>query len=344
MLKKIVSTIILSVIIIALVSCKNDTNNNIEKRLSDEDQLMLEKLNSEMGNYGTAIENVTDWKTVIEYTGTPVTLEILLHNLKDAAQYGIILFADGIRIPFTTNEHNQTDYMQIFHLETEETDHVVTITFSPNLTVGETVVINIATILNPYLIPENLDSPRNIMYHNLLSNIPYRVKINASDIQEDILISNTINREEPLTNEVENKFIRETNDNQNSNNSASTNELDIASQFRLFQESLDAVETYYEVQSGEDLKLNLSWFGKSGNYRISMYINHEIIPVFDGTEYFDANVNRELIRTKLITIPAEILKNFEEFNHIYFIAVPLEQEEDISLIKNNTRILHIQSN
>lgn len=340
MFKKIILVFLLSVIIIIFASC---TNSNIENEHSER-LIMSDRPSSEEGNYGTGIENVTDWETVIEYNGVPITLEFLLHNLNDTADYGIILFVNGIRVMYTTNEHNQFDFMHIFQLEAEEMERTIMVTFSPNsASVGNTVTVNIATILNPNYIPVSLDLPKNLMHHSFLSIAPYNVQINTSDNQK-VLVSNIINMEEPLPQEMEDSFIRDSNDNTDSESSGVINELDNISQFMLFQESLDTIETCYTVQEDVDLKLILSWFGKSGNYRVSLYINNEIVPVFDGNEYLDVEVDRKMIRTRYITIPADIIKNLNEFNHIYFIAVPLGQEEVVSLIKNKTKILYVQSN
>lgn len=339
--------VLLIIITIVLSSCSKN-NNNIENLGVDRVDRNLKGLTlSENTDFSTDIRNVTDWTKIINYDGTPITLDFAISNIKDKAEYGVIIFVDGVRVSFSTNEHSQLSYMQIFNLEAQEENREISVTLSPDfIPQGETVAINIATILNPVYTPNSIDLPTSLLHHNLLPLSPYFIEVNTPQ-KRKILFSNDINSEENVSNELEKEFTYEVPVEQDDTLIETVNELDNKTYFRLFQntmETLEIIEPYYSINKGEELQLKLACFGNSGSYRVSLYINNEIVPAFNGKDYLDINVEREKIKISNITLSVSELEKYDEFNHIFFIAVPLEQGEIVTLIKNKTRILHIQPN
>jgi hypothetical protein len=315
MTKKAIIAFLLTALLIVFSSCSNVEN-------AVENPLLIDPRNP--GLYGTEVWNVTDWLQIIDFNDEPITLEVLINNTHDEAEYGVILFVDGIRLPFTTNEHSESDYMQVFRFQGEE-ESFVSVTFSPTFVAqGETVAVNIATILNPRFRLESMDFVNYLMHHRILPASPYHVRINTVS-ETEIPISNTVDDIEPTPQELQEQHA-------NSDENV---------QFMLYQNSLEPLEHYFTVQRGEDLQLSLACFGDSGSYRVSLYINHEIVPAFNGKEYFDVDVELNLLKTRHINIPANVLELFDEFSHIYFIAVPLEQGDIVALAKSQTMILHI---
>ena len=88
--------------------------------------------------------------------------------------------------------------------------------------------------------------------------------------------------------------------------------------------------------SGKKDTLKVFGYGKPGTYRISVYINNQIIRAFDGEYYCDAEVKKG--QKFQIDIPVEAES---EKNHIYVVVLELSGDSDVTnnYIKSNTKLL-----
>ncbi len=55
----------------------------------------------------------------------------------------------------------------------------------------------------------------------------------------------------------------------------------------------DGFHTKMYADSGKDEELTISLLGDGGTYRLSLYINNELMPVFDGKSYIDVVTSEE---------------------------------------------------
>lgn len=55
----------------------------------------------------------------------------------------------------------------------------------------------------------------------------------------------------------------------------------------------DGFHTKMYADSGKDEELTISLLSDGGTYRLSLYINNELMPVFDGKSYIDVVTSEE---------------------------------------------------
>lgn len=91
--------------------------------------------------------------------------------------------------------------------------------------------------------------------------------------------------------------------------------------------------------------MKIACIGKSGKYRLSLYINNELVSAFDECAYFDVEIERDKMKVIDAKVDSSVLEVLDEFNSIYLIAVPMEPSLDESLyirpLKTTTRLLFV---
>jgi hypothetical protein len=263
-------------------------------------------------NYGISTWNIDYSETPTEWTGGEITTEISLENGDLPAEYGILLFIDGFRFPLSTNEHQARSYMPIFTMKENESDRKIKITFTPESTkVNEIIYAQLYLILNPSF---KLESTKNVNYlpnHNLPKLSPLPILVKKSTEQADPEIDTSLDSKEIISAEVEEEYK-----NYDLEGNYTGTNLD-TSQIYLMQSN--KIDPFFEGDKGKDISLRLSFLGGNGTYRCSLYINHELIPAFNGKFYFDVSAERKLSIVKNVTIPAFITENLGEWNFIYIV-------------------------
>ena len=81
--------------------------------------------------------------------------------------------------------------------------------------------------------------------------------------------------------------------------------------------------------------------GSNGKYRISIYLNHNLIKAFDNHEYLDIDCEKETVYNLCFSIDPDNIKNN---NHMYAIAVPIDYEYENSIcevVKSDSVVITI---
>lgn len=143
-----------------------------------------------------------------------------------------------------------------------------------------------------------------------------------------------------------NRIGTEDDPNGTSENAEYSNSLDNTAEFLFsFVEDFTKLESCYACKKNEDLELKIACIGKSGKYRLSLYINNELVSAFDECAYFDVEIERDKMKVIDAKVDSSVLEVLDEFNSIYLIAVPMEPSLDESLyirpLKTTTRLLFV---
>jgi hypothetical protein len=69
----------------------------------------------------------------------------------------------------------------------------------------------------------------------------------------------------------------------------------------------------------------ISGYGKTGRYRVSLFINNELQYAFDGKPYLDMKIVAEKMTTCSFKINTA---NLNEDNHVYLVYYPLDIDTD----------------
>lgn len=255
------------------------------------------------------------------------------------AQWGLEIMLDGVLQDFTiddgTDQFAEKKKLHILPIRQGESKNI-TLVFTPNIgQKGQKLNLNICTLLNPEYMPSDMSQYEFRPNHNLNGGLgaclimqkaaPQQIKSST----EGIIVST-------LTEEQKRPYINENVQDANGNSIVS-NELEQRLILQLYQSSPDEKST--TVPTDGQVNLTVCCFGKPGKYRISLYVNHKLLPVFNGENYLDVTVKKDQFYRRTVSIETNGLA---DRNHIYAVAAPIRNEKASSmwyLEKTPTKLL-----
>lgn len=268
-----------------------------------------------VGSFNFGVEWEDGKELTLDYAPT-VSFSFFVDNGGKTTDFGLLLFVNGIRQPYRTEENSENKIMHIFDVNQNERK-VQTIEFEPVIgEIGDEVSVEIVSMFQPSFIQtENSNYEFN---HKISSLFPSKLSVTQEtglsepEVCSDYAVT-------PITEEMRQEF----NDN-------GENDLDN----RVFIETLkndvfltpaDLLEEKHDstpFTKNDSVTLCMYGGGDPCKYRVSMYINHDLVTgAFDGADYIDITTSRDSICTKKIDIE-KLNLSLEDYNHLYFIAVP----------------------
>ena len=344
---------ILMVLVLTMLTfagCRNNKNTteennsqNANEQITLDNSATIDPLNP--GNYSTSLNAVTKNDEVITCENGEFSWKAALTNSGDKADYGLVLFVDGVLTPFTTDFDEEEKTMHILSLGANKVGEFTVKVKAEYIPSGHTVYADVATILNPKYILQSLDYRSYLPHHFLAAFTFYKLENLEANEVGNINVSQ-IDYQMELPDEINKSYESEGLD--ENYETVITNSLDNVNFFYLYSgEEFNEIISIYTSVPGKDLNLKVACLGKSEKFRLSLYINHTPVPAFDGNMYCDVEVQRDKIMFKNVSISADYLAGLGEFNHIYLMAVPIEpslSDEDYDRpIKTTTKMLYISS-
>lgn len=330
-MKKIL-TAFLSVALL-LTACSQNTSNNKQdtgnnnssetNQLSEYDPFAKsddDTSSSTAGSFNFGVEWEDGKELTLDYAPT-VSFRFFVDNSGKTTDFGLLLFVNGIRQPYRTEEDSENKIMHIFDVNQDE-QKVQTIEFEPVVGAkGDEVFVEIVSMFHPdFIQAENSNYEFN---HGISSLWPSKMAVT----QETGLSEPNVCSEyevTPISDELRQEF------NEMGSAGASVgNALDN----NVYIETLknDVFLTPKDLQEGKgdskpfttnDSVTLCMYGGESCKYRVSMYINHDLVTgAFDGADYIDMTPSRDSICKKMIDLE-KLNLSLEDYNHLYFIAVP----------------------
>ena len=285
-------------------------------------------------NYSGGITKVT--QELSEYNGEELTLTIKPRNNGQSYEQGFILYVNGERNDFSTDEYPDKKPYHVYNLP-EGGSIEVTLHFTPyNCKKGEKAIVNVVSMITPNYMLEDYFYVSFGVHHGIACLWPYELTINQDAPESEYHKISTDSIKTEMTEEYEKKYIEEDSDGE------MVNILDEQNFFSLYQEE-GVLESYYITEN--DLTLNISACGKGGKFLVGIYVNHELQKAFGDNYYALCEVDREHL-TK-ITANIDVSK-LSGLNHVYMIAAPYDPdnvaayvEKGERLEKNDSRLLII---
>ncbi len=351
-MKKINIITVFLLVFLLFCSCDNIVSNNDENDTNNYSDIV--DVNNDIRNpalYGTSLNNsYTDNSNVLLSKDGRIQITVGISNEYTKAEYGFVVFIDGIRVPFLTNEYNEEKMLHIIEMEEKEQDRVITIEFAEAyIPVNADAYVSIATMLNPNFMIKSSDYINFLPHHALAAYNFYIVRKETGETPITA-VSNNITAVYPLPEEINSMYMQKkgTPDDPYGESADAEwgNSLDNTTVFLLrTTENFQNSESCFASEKGKDFKGKIACIGKSGSFRLSLYINHEIVPAFDGCEYVDINTQRDILKIIDINLTKEVLAGFDEYNCIYLIAVPLnpsmKESDYVRPIKTTTQVLFL---
>ena len=263
-----------------------------------------------------------------EYNGKELTLDIEMTNIGEDIKYTYFVYVNGILTEYKTSAEGEK---APFHTLSNEEGNVKTtrLYFTPvNCKKGEKATICIVFMINPgYMLPDT-SYVNFIPNHNITSIMPLEIAINVdSPTDEKAEIADCM-KKTPVTKEFEAEFAAPQPDDKDNNS------LDNQTIFWLYQDS--HMEGYLK---GDDITTaKIKAMGLPGKYILSLYVNHEMIPCFDGKYYTVCDVERENVAEYTVQFDSSELPSL---NHIYLMAIPYVRDGFSWAEKTRTKLLSL---
>lgn len=280
----------------------------------------------ENNNYGYNIGYRGDIPT--EYNGKELTLDIEMSNQGQEIKYAYFVYVNGIITEYKTSENGEKALFHRFSNE-ENASKTTRLYFTPvNCKKGEKATICVALMINPDFMLPDTSYVKFIPNHNITSIMPLEIAINAdSPTDEKAEIADCMEKT-PVTKEFEAEFATPQPDDKDNNS------LDNQTIFWLYQDS------HMEgCLKGDDITTaKIRAMGQPGKYILSLYVNHEMVPCFDGKYYTICDVERENITEYTVQFDSS---NLPSLNHIYIMAIPYVKDGISWPHKTATKLLSL---
>ena len=263
-----------------------------------------------------------------EYNGKELTLDIEMTNIGEDIKYTYFVYVNGILTEYKMSAEGEK---APFHTLSNEEGNVKTtrLYFTPvNCKKGEKATICIAFMINPeYMLPDT--SYVNFFpNHNITSINPLEITINVDTPTDEKSEIADCMEKTPVTKEFEAEFAAPQPDDKN------YNRLDKQTILELYQDY--PTEDYLK---GDDITTaKIRAMGLPGKYILSLYVNHETVPCFDGKYYTMCDVERENISQCNVQFDSS---NLPSLSHIYIMAIPYIKDGISWADKTETKLLSL---
>ena len=236
-------------------------------------------------------------KGVFTYDGEPLQLTYMLYNEGSKAEWGFVIYVNGVMQPYTVEGKDGESTCHVFTIE-KQTRKDLKISFVPVTgKAGEELSIIYATMLMPsYVLPEEKLDNGYGYYHAYNMSLPMKL-IMKKDAPNKAVISTVASKYE-------------------------------IGEIPSWAEGVNVTDAILEsegnciyVKNSADTTFNISIAGRGDQkYRVSFYINHKLVSAFNGYSYLDVDVKKN----KLITISATVSPNdMTGAKFAYAVIVPI---------------------
>lgn len=265
----------------------------------------------------------------LTYTGGEMRIPYMIQDQSDAdAKWGLEIMLNGVLQDFaiedTTGRFSAKKRLHVISMKQDESKNL-TLVFTPNIgQKDQKLNLNICTMLNPVYMPTDLAQYEFRPNHSINGGSGACLTMQKAAPQqtktsiEEIKISD-------LTQEEKKTYINE-NAMDESGKPIISNELEQRLILQLYQSDPD--EKNITVPSGQSTRLTVNCFGKPGKYRISVYVNHDLLPVFGEKSYLDVTVERDKAYQRGVSIDLDKLSTK---NHIYAVAAPIRDGDSANM-------------
>ena len=242
-------------------------------------------------------------KGVLTYDGDPVHLTYMLQNEGSKTEWGFVIYVNGVMQPYTVEGEDGESTCHSFTID-KETRKDLKISFVPVVgKEGEELSVIYATVLMPsYVMPESEAENGYGYYHSYNMSLPMKLVMekDAPNPEPDC-VKATDYKVEDLPEWA---------------NGSNTTDL-----------ILEGGETSIYAKEGMDTEVDISIAGRENQtYRVSFYVNHKMLPVFDGHPYLDVDIQKDKLTTVTATVPAE---EMDSAQFMYAVIAPVMDKFDL---------------
>ena len=325
-MKKIFCFLLVLIATLGLCSCNHSTNENGDKTpgVDVSESASGEQIKTTI-LYG--ITSPDPDKRILEYNGEPVEIKFNAQNGPTNAEWGLRIYVDGYLQPFDV-ENEQYD-LYCFKLNSDEAVDI-NLSFTPVTgEVGDELKVNFILYLNPSYVLHDENYVGYDNNHKITQLLPWKLIVNNSvEKQKQTFQNLTCQSFSEIPDKIKNDLSNQFDENNQPIDLLKTN---------TFIEQFQSDDNYNTVTIQNSLlKTYIRGYGKAEKYRLSLYVNHELVNAFDGKPYCIFEIKDGLM-TEVETSVAYDFVNDDNF--AYIIAVPISEEYDLyasDVVKTNS--------
>lgn len=242
------------------------------------------------------------------YNGMDFTLPLDFQNSKIPTNIGTFIFIDGIAQEYSIDDNPTRAILHTLNLSANE-EKQIEFSLAPTVTKQmEWANMHVVTMLDPTYTPS--EAPYSFgVYHSILPIIPAKITFNTSP---QILNPRIYEGKSPelITENIKSKY------------SIKTNTMD---DIKLYQQ--DMIDPAYYVMDNNSLDFKLIAYGNNGgnrSYRVSFYINHQMVKFNNEFDYLDIEIKDGYITELDINV-----SDINNSDFCYAIAVPIDFGADL---------------
>ncbi len=203
-------------------------------------------------------------------------------------EQAILITLDGIRQEFSVKCGDETvkDTMLYTFVVEPLTEKKIYISFTPNTgKAGDELQMTTYLMYNPnYILKEKGDADEMVSHHHDIVDIGYNKVIMNVDAPAEMLVADDFSGKTVVP--VDKRVIKSYTEMEAEFYAFMYSDID-----KCFTE--DGYYTKMYAKAKEDEEITISVLGDGGTYRLSLYINNELMPVFDGKSYIDVVTSEE---------------------------------------------------
>lgn len=320
-------------ILVSLVSCTSSQNN--EKTTGEKEDIFAEKDDEKtledasslsfykefLGGTGYKVDSST--ASHYEYDGGEMSVDFAIDNQASEFECGLMVALNGVFQPFTLKnpDGKVTDEGCMQKVQIPEKEKATfTLSFTPNIgKKGDTLNLSVGTLTEPSFTSVYSGWPRYAKYgqHNFSGASAMTVVMNRDGTgtkpSEKVKISET-----EITDEYF-ELVTAAEENDKKNEAWKNNYA-----FALYYDKYDLDRDLIAVPETDSVNLKLDALGKAATYRISFFVNNEIVKFENDRTYFELqNTSKKVTHAEFPVDISDIPSN----SNIYAIVAEKDNEK-----------------
>lgn len=326
-MKKLIVVFMAAAVLFSLTACgsvakNSESTEKTKENLFESESTTLSETEKVLNNNyfygksftgGTGYVKLSDGTEYYEYTGGSMKIDFSFDNGGDAMECGITLVLDGIYQSFKLTDKNgeTTDEAYMHTINANATEAVnFSLEFTPNTgKSGDELNIAVGTMVMPSYtnIYDGTQGGYGLpIYHayNAASGITLKMKTDAPSQQKGAVLKT----EQAEVTEFYKSMFPETD--------LDPFETDYKFLIYTDKETLEKGEDVLRTFANKTAEITLEVFGKSDEYRATLFVNHQPVQLSDGSTYVDFSVDSKSVTKIILPVDASALS---ENNHAYVV-------------------------
>lgn len=279
-------------------------------------------------NYGWGVKNYDPEVREIPYSDGEIRLGLEFSNSGPNCEVGMMIFIDGIPQKYSNESSGMRSYMNPVNITEKQQEF--SIYLEPKFTMkGKKHRMFIACIYEPSYRDKTAKAGFG-NFHKISALLPWHIVCKKSyDEKLEVSKGNDLSE---IPKSIKEEFARRNEDGQE------RNILDYETKIKYFQDN-KMVEGF-SINAARDLQIKI-FGGETGEYRLSLFVDHELVNAFSGKPYVDISLKKDKMLS--IDIPSLVdISSAGKGSCMYVMMCPIDEQrpdEVYELIKMDSIVL-----